>query len=113
MTSANSNPNPNPNPNPTNAVPVDNSGSVVALNTQNSTKLTGSNYPIWKVQMTALLIGYDLFRFVDGSSACPSPTHRNYNNWRRQDQLILHAIITSVDQQVISLLGNAKNSKDA
>ena len=117
MTSANSNPNPNPdpnpNPNPANAVPIDNSGPVVALNTQNSTKLIGRNYHVWKVQMTALLVSYDLYRFVDGSSTCPSPFHRNYNYWKCQDQLTLHAIITSVDQQVISLLGNAKNSKDA
>ncbi|KAJ1379217.1 hypothetical protein SESBI_47095 [Sesbania bispinosa] len=75
----------------------ENSKYVFALNTQNSIKLTGTNFRAWRVQLNALLIGYDLIGFVDGTNTCPSPSHQNYNYWRRQDQLILHAIISSVD----------------
>lgn len=48
--------------------------------------------------MNALLVGYDLIGFVDGTNTCPSPSYCDYSYWRSQDQLILHAIISSVDQ---------------
>lgn len=86
---------------------------VTALYTQASIKLNGSNYPVWRVQLNALLVGYDLIGFVDGTNTCPSPTHPDYLYWRRQDQLILHAIISSVDQNVVTMLGNVKNAKQA
>ena len=63
--------------------------------------------------MNALIVGYDLLGFVDGSTTCPSPSHDDYNYWRRQDQLLLHAIISSVDQQVVCMLGNVMTSKQA
>ena len=121
---ASANPNPaEPTANPTNstanlhAVPVhvlpEQTTSVIALNTQNSTKLTGANYPAWRVQMNALLVGYDLIGFVDGTNTCPSPSHRDHKYWCRQDQLILHAIISTVDQHVVTMLGNVKTSKQA
>ena len=115
MSSATSdaNPNPNPNPNPTIDIIPPSNNSVLALNTQNSTKLNGNNYPAWRVQLNALLIGYDLIGFVDGTTTCLAETHQDYRHWRRQDQLILHAIISSVDQSVVSMLGNVKTSKQA
>ncbi|KAJ1414185.1 gag-polypeptide of LTR copia-type [Sesbania bispinosa] len=94
-------------------VPNRNNQYVIALNTQNSIKLTGSNFPAWKIQPNALLIGYDIVGFVDGTNTCPAPNHQDYNYWCRQDQLILHAIISSVDQNVITLLSNVKSSKQA
>ncbi|KAJ1443875.1 gag-polypeptide of LTR copia-type [Sesbania bispinosa] len=94
-------------------VPNRNNQSIIALNTQNSIKLTGSNFPAWKIQLDALLIGYDLVGFVDGTNTCPTPNHQDYNYRCRQDQLILHAIISSVDQNVITLLSNVKSSKQA
>ncbi|KAJ1427985.1 hypothetical protein SESBI_09379 [Sesbania bispinosa] len=36
----------------------ENSKSIFALNTQNSIKLIGTNFPAWRVQLNALLIGY-------------------------------------------------------
>nr|KYP46384.1 Retrovirus-related Pol polyprotein from transposon TNT 1-94 [Cajanus cajan] len=71
------------------------------------------SYPAWKVQLNALLVGYDLIGLVDGQLTCPAPNHRDFIYWRRQDQLTLHAIISSVDQNVITLLGNIKTSKQA
>ncbi|GAU12602.1 hypothetical protein TSUD_132120 [Trifolium subterraneum] len=65
-----------------------NTTTVIVLNTQSAIKLTGANFPAWKVQFMALLVG-------------------------RQDQLILHAILSSVAAEVVTMLGNVKNSKDA
>ena len=63
--------------------------------------------------MNALLVGYDLIGFIDGTKTCPASSHSEYNYWMRQDQLILHAIISSVDQQVVTMLGNVQTSKQA
>lgn len=63
--------------------------------------------------MNALFIGYDLTGFINGTKLCPAKTDPDYNYWTRQDQLILHAIITSVDHSIITTLGNVKSSQQA
>ena len=65
------------------------------------------------MQLNALLVGYDLIGFVDGTTTYPATNHQNYRYWMRQDQLILHAIISSVDQSVVTMLGNVETSKQA
>jgi len=56
------------------------------------------------------LVYYNLIGFVDGTNTCPTSNHQDYNYWIRQDQLIIHVIITYVDSTVITILGNVKNS---
>ncbi|GAU26108.1 hypothetical protein TSUD_225710 [Trifolium subterraneum] len=87
--------------------------TVIVLQTHHSLKLTSHNYPAWRVQMNALFIGYDLTGYIDGTTKCPPETDPNFNFWTRQDQLILHAIITSVDPSIITALGNVKTSQQA
>lgn len=90
-----------------------NTNSVIALNTHSSVKLSSNNFPAWQVQFNALLVGYDLIGYVDGTTASPTQTDPAYKRWKRQDQLILHAIISSVDPSIITMLGNVKTSKQA
>ena len=45
--------------------------------------------------MNALLVGYDLIGFIDGTKTYPASSHSEYNYRMRQDQLILHAIIST------------------
>ncbi|PNX80561.1 hypothetical protein L195_g036565 [Trifolium pratense] len=98
----------------TSEIPItSNKDSVIALNTHSSLKLTNSNFPAWSVQFNALLVGYDLIGYVDGTNTSPATTDATYTRWKRQDQLILHAIISSVDASIITMLGNVKNSKQA
>ena len=113
MSSATSSPNPNPNPNPNAKLVHPANNTFIALKTQNSTKLNGNNYPTWRVQLNALLVGYDLIGFVDGTTTCLAANHQDYRYRRRQDQLILYAIISSVDQTVVTMLRNVKTSKQA
>lgn len=94
-------------------IAINETTNVIVLHTQSSIKLTGPNFPAWKVQFNALLIGYDLLSFVDGTKLCSAKTHGDYEYWTRQDQLILHAILSSMDQNVVTMLGSAKNSKQA
>lgn len=63
--------------------------------------------------MNAFFIGYDLTDFIDGTKVCPVKTDPDFNYWIRQDQLILHAIITSVDPSIITTLGNFQTSQQA
>ena len=90
-----------------------NTKTVLILNVQSTIKLNSTNFPSWMVQFNALLIGYDLFGFVDGTKPEPAEKHADYNYWRRQDKLIIHAILSSVEASIITMLGNVKNSKDA
>jgi len=87
--------------------------TILILNVQSTTKLNSTNFSTWIVQFNALLIGYDLFGFVDGTKPSPAANHADYNYWMRQDKLILHAILSSVDASIIAMLGNVKNSKQA
>jgi hypothetical protein len=79
----------------------------------------------------ALLTGYDLMSYVDGSKPCPPKVLANdaatvngvandaatvnpaFTHWVRQDQLILHGIISSVAATVVTHLGTVKNSNQA
>jgi len=63
--------------------------------------------------MNALFIGYDLTGFIDGTKVYPVKTDPNFNYWIRQDQLILHVIITSVDPSIIIALSNVQTSQQA
>lgn len=38
---------------------------LIMVNVHSVVKLTASNYLIWKAQLTALLIGYDLYQYID------------------------------------------------
>ena len=63
-------------PRPTLSTAVDNLPSLIAINVtaQVPLKLTATNYCAWRAQFDSLLIGYDLYGFVDGSNPCPSAT---------------------------------------
>jgi hypothetical protein len=79
-------------------------------------KLDGDNYPAWRIQFMALLTGYDLIGYVDGTKPCPSKHLANntttvnpaFTHWVRQDQLILHGIVSSVAATVVTHLGTVK-----
>ncbi|CAA0835917.1 Unknown protein [Striga hermonthica] len=88
---------------------------LVTLNTgtQIPIKLDGTNFPAWRVQFNALLIGYNLQGYVDGTNPCPPQTDAGYTRWIRQDQLLIHAIISSVSANVVNFLGNVTTSKQA
>lgn len=49
----------------------ENNSSLLNVNMANITKLSASNYLMWSRQVNALLDGYDLASFIDGSSSLP------------------------------------------
>lgn len=85
-------------------------------------KLTSKNYTSWRAQFLPLMVGCNLVGYIDGTNKCPpkeilegtvNVPNPKYQLWVRQDQLILHAIIASVTESVISLISLAKTSEEA
>lgn len=82
------------------------------INVNNSIKLTSTNYLSWKIQLEAILIGHDLYCFVDGSSLPPSTTittdkktepNPAYLSWVRQDKLLFGALVGTLSPSLIPL----------
>ncbi|XP_050152403.1 uncharacterized protein LOC126627023 [Malus sylvestris] len=52
--------------------------------------------------------------YIDGSKPCHATSSVvSYTFWIRQDQLLLHAILAFVSEQIISLISSSKTSKEA
>ena len=101
---------------------TDHHSTLITINvtTQTPVKLTSTNYLAWKLQFQTLLIGYDLYGFIDGShpypaSLLPETTNPNptYTLWIRQDQLFLNAILGSLSRTIMSFITQAQTSKEA
>ncbi|KAL8146584.1 hypothetical protein AgCh_004348 [Apium graveolens] len=91
------------------------------LNIHNTIKLTSTNYLSWKIQMEAILIGHDLYKYVDGSLSCPSPvvttdtiekTNPEFLYWTRQDKLLFGALVGTLSQTLVPLVSQAHTTKE-
>ncbi|RZB81263.1 Retrovirus-related Pol polyprotein from transposon RE2 [Glycine soja] len=119
--------------------PHEPSKPLACITFTNVTKLLPNNYPNWKQQVEALLDGYHLLQYPDGSFPAPSemiltaptsststpsettPTTASlpvttqnpaYQTWRRQDRLIYGALLTTLSNEVASLVSQTKTSHD-
>ena len=85
--------------------------SLITLNitAQINEKLTPTTFPQWRAQFKALLIGYDLLDYVNGTLQCPSSAgtaadELHKTHWVRQDKLILSAILASTSPSITPLI---------
>ncbi|GLT82334.1 hypothetical protein SLE2022_007210 [Rubroshorea leprosula] len=76
-------------------------------------KLTPTNYMSWRAQFTSLLAGYELDGYLDGRTPCPVATAPEYSLWARQDQLLRHALITSVSESITPYIAAAATAQQA
>ncbi|GKV51222.1 hypothetical protein SLEP1_g57891 [Rubroshorea leprosula] len=76
-------------------------------------KLTPTNYLSWKSQCTCLLAGFELLGYLDGSHPSPVATEPSYSLWARQDQLIRHALITSVSDSITPYIAATATAQQA
>ncbi|XP_010469972.1 PREDICTED: myb-like protein P [Camelina sativa] len=86
------------------------------VNTSNVTKLNDVNYLMWSLQLHALIDGYELAGYLDGSHPAPSPTvtvdavvtpNPDYTFWKRQDRLLYSALLGAISPTVQPLVSRA------
>ncbi|XP_019096530.1 PREDICTED: uncharacterized protein LOC104768103 [Camelina sativa] len=102
-------------------IAVTDSPSVLHVNMVNVTKLNHTNFLMWSRQVLALLDGYDLTGYVDGSLETPPPTNTvsgvatvnpEYKIWKHQDRLIYSALLGAMTDSVQPLLSNTTTSAE-
>ncbi|CAH9067345.1 unnamed protein product [Cuscuta europaea] len=84
-------------------------------------KLTSSNFPVWKCQVHATLIGLGLDGYCDGTLPVPAPftdtaktcVNPCYQIWYRQDKMILSALIGSCSDTIQPLISSVATAKQA
>ncbi|RVW53564.1 Retrovirus-related Pol polyprotein from transposon RE2 [Vitis vinifera] len=95
---------------------------LTMITIHNSIKLTPTNYLSWKTQMEAILIGYDLQKFIDGSHPAPPTTittnnvvstNPAYQTWLRQDKLLFRALVGTLSSTLVPLITQSKTSYEA
>lgn len=93
---------------------VDTTQPLLNINMVNVTKLNSFNYMTWRIQVHALLDGYDLAGHLDGSKPMPDQTTHlpDYTKWRRQDKLIYSGLIGTLSPSIQSLVTKTKTSQD-
>ena len=100
---------------------IDITKPLLNVNMVNVNKLTSTNYMTWRPQLHALLDGYDLAGYVDGSTPAPPQTttvddhpadNPEYTKWRRQDRLIYSSLIGTLSPPIQSLVTNTKTSHE-
>lgn len=109
------------NQNLNNTEVVDTTKNLLNVNMVNITKLTPTNFMTWSLQIHALLDGYDIAGFIDGSTPTleqtitvdnvPS-TNPDYTKWHRQDRLIYSCLIGTLSPSIQTLVTNTKTSQD-
>ena len=90
-------------------------------------KLDRSNYTIWKSQILSAIRANDLEGFLDGSRTCPNQLlpgeststeaaiiseNSAYTAWKRQDQMILSWLLSSISVEILSIVVNSKTSRE-
>ncbi|OMO81232.1 Reverse transcriptase, RNA-dependent DNA polymerase [Corchorus capsularis] len=108
--------------NSTNTPAISNLPISINATAQLPLKLTSKNFISWRAQFDALLQGFDLGGYVDGTTKAPAKeiqkdgrtvTNPDYTFWLRQDKLILHAIIASTSEAVLPYVASSSTFHDA
>ncbi|CAL2280030.1 unnamed protein product [Prunus armeniaca] len=92
-----------------------------------SVKLSDTNYLVWESQVKPFLLGQNLWRFVDGSHPCPSPTlppsekskcstpslaNPDYVSWFQTDQSLISILRATLSESVLSQVIGFSTSKE-
>ncbi|XP_019084351.1 PREDICTED: uncharacterized protein LOC104709770 [Camelina sativa] len=87
------------------------------INMSNVTKLTASNFLMWNRQVHALLAGYGLVGYLDGTTVAPDATvlqgeasipNPEYNLWEPQDQLIVASLLGAISTEIQPMLSKLR-----
>ncbi|KFK33813.1 hypothetical protein AALP_AA5G063300 [Arabis alpina] len=105
----------------TSAETIDSTQNLLNINMSNINKLTSTNYLTWNLQVNALLDGYALAGYVDGSTPAPDATvttnsittpNPAFVTWKRQDRLIFSALLGTISPAIQTLVSKSKTSAE-
>lgn len=95
----------------------------INVNTQLPIKLSPTNFPSWRTQFNSLMLGHNLYGYLNGSMSTqklyrpegmrklsPNP---DYKHWFQQDHLLLYGIIASASESVVSFIASCTSSYEA
>lgn len=94
-------------------VVINNNQNLLNVNMTNVTKLNSTNYLMWSKQVHALLDGYELARYIDGTTTVPNPIvtlngvvspNPEFTIWKRQDKLIYNSLLGAMTLSVQPLV---------
>lgn len=94
-------------------VVINNSQQLLNANMTNVTKLNTTNYLMWSKQVHALLDGYELAGYIDGTLTVPTPTvttdgalavNPEFTRWKRRDKLIYSSLLGAMSLSVQPLV---------
>jgi gag-polypeptide of LTR copia-type len=97
------------------------SDPIIQLSIPISAKLDRNNFLTWKSQIEPIIHGYGLYDFLDSKDDIPAPelvlADKNQPNpaylaWRKQDQLLLGWLRSSIKESVLSQLIACRTSFD-
>lgn len=106
---------------PNETITVSENTTLLTVNMTNVTKLNAYNFLMWSLQILALLDGYGLAGFLDGSAivppsnvttdgvATPNPA---FVLWKRQDRLIYSALLGAITTTLQPLLSKTTTSAE-
>ncbi|XP_010422323.1 PREDICTED: uncharacterized protein LOC104707638 [Camelina sativa] len=95
--------------------------TLLNINMTNITKLTATNYLMWKLQVEVLLAVYGLLSHLDGYGEIPPATlttadvvspNPAYALWLRQDQLIYSSLLGSISLSMQSILSRTTTATE-
>ncbi|XP_010495801.1 PREDICTED: uncharacterized protein LOC104772943 [Camelina sativa] len=91
------------------------------VNTGHVTKLNNTNYLMWSLQIHALVDGYELAGYLDGSTAAPPLTvttgatsipNPEFALWKRQDSLLFSALLGVMTPSVQPMVSRATTAAE-
>ncbi|XP_010489872.1 PREDICTED: uncharacterized protein LOC104767558 [Camelina sativa] len=98
-----------------------NSDALLNVNMTNVTPLTPTNYIMWSRQVHALIDGYGLASYLDGSKSFPADTvtidgtsspNPAYVNCVRQDKLLYNALLGVISVSIQPILSRAHTTAE-
>ena len=101
---------------------IDQQNRITVNNMVNITKLSSTNYLTWSVQITSLLRGYDLVKFIDNTTILPAATitvddvvtpNPAFTAWQRHDNLLFSALMGTIEISLQPLIATSKSTLEA
>lgn len=96
--------------------------TLISFNMSNITKLTATNFIMWRLQVRALLEAHELHCFIDDEDKSPPRTITNEEGvaepnpdhaaWNRQDRILYSALLGSLTVAIQPIVARATTARE-